>query len=541
LSTSEPLLNSRDGGKGPFVRWLEDLGLRDFVRRYSISKLIEWKWLVPQHSIRLPDQFFTSWTDYPYRCDESHVTANNVNHLLWDSEWFIDKQEEPHWFLHPFCRPDDEAGRVLRASPGAVERADDSLLHGNGRKIVPYAHFFYHWQGYALVDVIRFADCNVSLLNTPHIEEEAAGILKVAERMKRIDATDILRLPNRWGGHSEPMTWLSHYRALRNALSRFEPEELEMRRRGARLLASHLGITEEKLETAIRDRFLVLAQQWHWGDDPASKWTIPAWPELQKDILLAVEWLCSFSGQTLDFYLDKWRHKHWGEGSFRELRKVLPLESFSARDDFVKLAPMYLKPYNDAVPANQALTEESLKERVDRLRTTNYPFGSLLRAFRQLHEALTFRANDWKKLDLRERRPVDYYLLLAIRVEAVLRYSLQESGALSSMADSELSLKGYILRQAKKLELSDQALDHFQRAERRYTNLRAAPPSPIAEVMSLTSDLDAKEHYLVQAFLCSVLARNYFAHHYYLDGELLRSKESQFLLGGILVTALCLP
>lgn len=63
----------------------------------------------------------------------------------------------------------------------------------------------------------------------------------------------------------------------------------------------------------------------------------------------------------------------------------------------------------------------------------------------------------------------------------------------------------------------------------------------IADVMNMTSDLIPKEHYLVQAFLCSVLARNYFAHHYYLDSELLRSKESQFLLAGILATALCLP
>lgn len=464
MSTSEPLLSARDGGEGPFVRWLEDLGLRDFVRRYPISKLIEWKWLVPQHSIRLPDEFFTSWKDYPYGRDEQHARTHNLHHLLWDSQWFIDKEEEPYWFLHPFFRPDDDAGRLLRASPGAAERDDDSLLHENGRKIIPYARFFFHWQGYALVDVVRFADCHVSLFNTPRIEAEAAGIMRVAERMKQIDATDILRLPNRWGGHSEPMTWLSHYRALRDAFSGFEAGELETRRKGARLLATHLGVTEETLEVAIRNRFLVLADQWHWGDEPASKWTAAAWSELQKDILLAVEWLCSLNGRTLDFYLDHWRHKHWGGGSYRELRKVLPLDSFRTRDDFLELAPMYLKSYNDAVPASQAFTQESLKEVVDRLRTTNYPFGILLHAFRQLHDALSFRANEMKRLDLRERRPLDYYLLLAIRVEAVLRYSLKESGVLSSLDDVELSLKGYILRLARKLELSDQALEHFKRS-----------------------------------------------------------------------------
>lgn len=539
MGTSEPLLNSRDGADGPFVRWLEDLGLRDFIRRYPISRLIEWKWLVPQHSIRFPEDFFNSWKDYPYGGDEEHGRRHRLHHLLWDSEWFID-EHEPYWFLHPFFRPGDEAGRLLRESPQITERPEDVLTHENGRKIVPYAHFFFHWQGYALSDVIRFADCRVSLFNTPRIEQEAAGIVRIAERMKEIDPADILRTPKRWGGHAEPMTWLSHYRALRGAISGLDPGDRDRRRRGARLLAAHLQLTEDRLEAAIRDRLLVLADQWHWTGEPDSKWTAKAWPELQKDILLAVEWLCTLNGRTLDFYLDAWRHKHFGHGPYMELRKVLPFDSFRARDEFLELAPLYLEIYNKAVPSGEAFTQDFLKETVDRLRTTNYPFGGFLHAFGQLHDALTFHANDLKKLDLRARRPLDYYLLLAVRAETVLRYSLESSGTLSAMRASELDLKGYILTLARKLGLSDEALDQFRKSASRYTRLHAMPPNPMAEVMNMTLNLPPKEQYLVQAFLCSVLARNYFAHHYYLDEQLLNSKESQFSFGGILTTVLCL-
>jgi hypothetical protein len=56
--------------------------------------------------------------------------------------------------------------------------------------------------------------------------------------------------------------------------------------------------------------------------------------------------------------------------------------------------------------------------------------------------------------------------------------------------------------------------------------------------MKMKPGLDREGHYLMQAFLCSVLARNYFAHHYYLDDTLRRSEESGFLLAGMIVTVL---
>lgn len=114
MGTSEPLLIARDRGEGPFHRWLEILGLRDFVRRYPLSKLIAWGWIVPQATIRFPDEFFLGWKDFPYGTDEKHAAEYRVFHLLWDSEWWIDSEDEPDWFLHPLFRADDEAGRLLR-------------------------------------------------------------------------------------------------------------------------------------------------------------------------------------------------------------------------------------------------------------------------------------------------------------------------------------------------------------------------------------------------------------------------------------------
>jgi hypothetical protein len=535
-----PLLVSRDSGDGPFDRWLEVLDIRDFVRRYSLEKLIEWRWLVPQFSVRFPVQFFHDWKNYPYGGDNEHADRYRSLHILWDSEWFVDAEDGPNWFLHPFFREDDAEGRILREGSPLSEIPEATLKLGNGRTVVPFAHYFFHWQAYALADVVSSADCGVSLFATPDIETEAALIAELGQRLKNRRPQDILRMPNRWGGHAEPMTWLSHYRALRSAVSvpaLDDERERQIRRRGARLLATHLSITEEKLEHAIENNLLVLAQQWYFAGKPRSRWTEAAWPELQKDILLAVEWLCTLNGRTIEFYFDKWRHQHFGEGDWRELRKALPFEWFSARDEFIELAPIYLKLYNDTFP-DCPYTEQRLKDSVDRLRATNYPFGSLLRAFYELHNALTYRAKDALAIDVRDRRPLDYYLLLAIRVEGVLRQSLELDGALLTMPDSELGLSGYIRSLGKKAGVSNMALEHFRSCEKIYTRLKDTPPDPIADIIQMKSGLSAQEHYLVQAFLCCVLARNYFAHHYYLDRILLRAPESGFLLGGLLVTAL---
>jgi hypothetical protein len=56
----------------------------------------------------------------------------------------------------------------------------------------------------------------------------------------------------------------------------------------------------------------------------------------------------------------------------------------------------------------------------------------------------------------------------------------------------------------------------------------------------IATSLTGLDQYLLHAFLCTCLARNYFAHHHYLDDDLMRTKESAFMIGGILVTMLVL-
>jgi hypothetical protein len=535
-----PLLTAQQGREGTFVKWLEDLGLRDFLHRYPLAQLVEWGWLVPQYRVTFPTEYFEAWRNFP-ECGSSGNAGFDAFSLLWNSSWRADDDNEPLWFLHPFFRTDDIAGRLLRGQVHPMQ-IPAAFVHANGQTIIPYVDYFLHWQGYALIDVIRFADCIEPILNTPDVEERAQGIVRIAESAKEWKPQDVLTTPKRWGGLVELMTWLSHYRTFREAL--FIPEsELEkersMRREGAKQLAAHLGISAEMLAQAIKEKLLVLAQEWRWANERHCVWTLRAYPYLQSDIFVAMEWLCYLSDKMLDYYLDKWQYDTRGQREWAELHKVLEYEFFTDRQYFLNHAPLYLETYNALLPEAEQLNGDYFKQLVDKLRINNYPFASFQGAYRQLHEELSTRVDHKGGLDFRELRPLDYYSLLAIRAEGCLHFAMGQDGSLASIKPKEQGLKKYIECLANRRGISDDALLCFK-DKVKATQLHTMPRNPIGEIMTMSTGLSVKEHYLVQAFLCCELARNYFAHHHYLDDELMRTKESGFMLAGILATVLYL-
>jgi hypothetical protein len=538
-----PLLRVRQGNEGTFVKWLEELGLKDFLNRYPIPKLIEWGWLVPQYRHSFPPEEFES---EPEAAAWQEERRSDPLDRLWDSEWFIYSTDEPLWFLHPFFRPDDPGGLMLRndGKLWSTTEVPMSFTTENGEKITPYVDYFFHWQGYALLDVIRFSDCIQPILNTPEASLTAQGIVRIVERVKGWDPRGVLSAPRRWGGLHQLMTWLSHYRAFRDALDIWEtnhPDDVETRRRGTLELADYFGITADVLRISIKNNLLVLAEEWQHAPARKNVWIDPAWPMLQTDVYLAVRWLCILDGKKFVHYLDLWSYppSRQSDGS-AELAEVLPFEFYKDRVNFFRNAVSYLETYNAIAVEGKRLQGENLKRIVDSLLEKNYPFGSFLRSFSEMHTCLTYNFGDAGKIDFKEREPLDYYALVAIRAEGCLMYPLLESKEIDGGENPLKGLEDYILHHAQKRQLSAQAISIFN-ANKHGTKLHQRPNDAITRIINLQAgQLTAHEKYLVQAFFCCVLARNYFAHHFYDDKKLNKDKESGFLLGGILVTVLYL-
>lgn len=546
MSIRGPLLTVRQGKEGTFVSWLGELGLKEFLQQYPITKLVEWGWLVPQYRYSFPPAEFENESESSVVHFPSLPIVDPLEQL-WEPDWCIKSMEEPLWFLHPLFRPENSAGKMLRNDgvPWDAIPIPSAFTKNDGEIICPYADYFFHWQGYALIDIIRASDCIKPILNTPDVKDRAQGIVRIAERLDGRNLRDILTAPQPWDGLARPMTWISHYRAFRDALDAWnlgQTSDPEIHSRGCHELATHLGINPDALSTFIKDDLLRLADQWIRTKGREKLWTNPAWTCLQEDIYLALEWLCYLADKTLDDYLEGWsRPSDRQYNGTAELIKVLPFDFFSDRYYFLDMVPHYLKPFNEALADNEKLVGNRLKLAVDNLRSTNYPFGGFLSSFRQLHDEMTFKSADFGKLDFRNRRPLDFYSLLAVRAEGCLMFALRESGNLAAINPEKRQLQRYIWQLAEKKGLSPNAVKFFRSEEaQKRVQLYYEPNTPIHEVMNWTPAVGPRELRLLQAFLCCVLARNYFAHHHYLDKELLRSEESAFMLGGIILTILFL-
>lgn len=528
----------RQGNEGEFLSWLEKLGLKDFLRHYPVRRLVEWGWLRPQSRVIFPESFFLEEEEPPSFGGHRRSDLKGEQ-LLWDSSWFVGERE-PLWFLDPFFRPGDKEGQVLfgKDSAGALSAVPESFMHPDGVEVIPFVDYFFHWQAYALLDVIRYADRFGPVLVAPNLHERLAFIesccVEIHDYWK---PEEILVLPSRWGGLAESMTWLSHYRSYKEAFA-FHAQVDGLFCQGALELAQFLGVTDEKLANAIKEKMLVLAQDWRRENDWYSPWIRDAYPYLQADIYDAVEWLCLLSGKTLEFYLDLWSYDTLGQRQWAELHAVLKFDFYSKRNSFLKVAPKYFQMYCKEFAEWAGYSGEKFVALVDRLRWNNEPFDSFIHAFWQMHEEMTFRLEPTDRLGFRDRRPLDEYLILALRAEQCLMYAIEKDAGSEGQPQS---LQGYIVQLASR-RLGQKAIEQLKKKFyiEKITKLHNVEKLPVAAIMVMDTGLPSHEEYLVKAFLCCDVARNNFAHHYRFDKEVRKSKESGYMLTGVLVTMLYL-
>ncbi|OAH99729.1 hypothetical protein [Methylomonas methanica] len=351
----DTLLSIQPNQKGSFVSWLEELGLKDLISHYSLPKLLEWGWLVPQYRVTFPTEYFEEPTPETIFNAVDHSKNNDLYDRLlgFGESWQIVNTEDIHWFLHPFCRPVSDYNNLLNKTDSSV---------------TPNVYYFFHWQAYALIDVMRTASMgDFPILNTPNVAEDVKRIANC-----KIRPSDALIQPYRWGGLAKPMTWISHYRAFRDALPCKTYRPCPLHKQGAEALAEYLEIDAEILENVIKEQLLEkLASSWLKKNYDCEEWALQAWPYFQKDIFFAMEWLCTLNGKSFSHYFKIWQFSQNRE-VWPPLHKVLPFEYFEDRQYFLSTVPKYKYFYEGILPK-----DEKLDQLVTSLQQTNYPFDSI--------------------------------------------------------------------------------------------------------------------------------------------------------------------
>lgn len=544
------LLCAHEGKSGHFVRWLEKLGLADFLREYPLATLVDWGWVVPQYRVPFPRRFFEEWEDYPFYPWEPPADLNAYA-VLWGYSWDLEPEDNPLWFLDPVFHPDDPAGTLLRQYDfrSKAPSIPETFQHARGITITPFVDYFYRWQGYALVDLIRHSDNIQRVYSTPDVVQRAEGTLRIAKHVIA-NLPDwpkaILSAPNRWGGLAPVFTWLDHYKAFQDALhcqyNLNEGKRHDLHVKGSKALADYLGLTSDMLATGIKDHLLLLAQEWMSLNERFGRgcvWTMRALPHLRADIQRGMVWLIALTGKTFAEYDAEWRRPFMGNWGWAPLDEALPYDWVRHQKKFVSLVPHYLKRFNEVVGKETCYEGESLGQLVQRLQQENHAFGGFLSAFHELHDHLSHRPFDKHGLDFRHRRPLDHFALLAIHAEGCLRRELDQLNLLEQIPNEYQGLSRYIRELAQVRRISVRAIGSFS-SNKGIADLKTDRNDPIGRIMSLETKLPKKEHHIVHAFLSCLLARNYFAHHNFLDNELLFTNRAEFMLTGILLTVLLL-
>jgi hypothetical protein len=546
------LLTAYPDGKGGFVKWLESLGLKEFLNIYPLSTLIEWGWVVPQYRVIFPNEVFGILIDR-YR-DQSSITTGMTEYAtLWDYSWAIDPEDTQLWFLDDAFRGHDPLGALMKQFRHEADNHSlpDPVDTENSGPLRPYVDYFFRWQGYALVDLIRASDCIMPIYQTPDIISRASGIMRIAEHCQQIETTadwprGLLTSPNRWAGREKLMTALDHFRSFRGALGAVHDQDssefTRLEKKGARELGIHFGFTEHSLATDIKERLLPLAEEWMKANkkiDGRAHWTQQAWPNLRADVQLAMGWLIRLGDKSFMDYVDEWEKPYMGNVGWAPLDEVLPYEFLLHQKKFAQMAPHYLKGYNKVASKRMQLPEEKIATLCRRLQRRNSAFVGFASAFFDLHEELRYNSFDEVGLDFRMLRPLDHYAMVAIRAESCLREELRRLGLLDSLPSQKQTLAIYIENLSKHRGLNSKIIGTFM-TKRDLADLKDDRENPIGRIQSLETSLSVREHKLTQAFLCCTLARNYFAHHDFLDHELLHTSRSEFLMQGIILTVLTL-
>jgi hypothetical protein len=253
-----------------------------------------------------------------------------------------------------------------------------------------------------------------------------------------------------------------------------------------------------------------------------------------------MEWLCILSGNTIDYYYDKWSPTDRQPRPELPLTEALPLDFRSAEDYFLGhfLSVRRTTPY-DVVPPPARLDDAAVKTLVRTLRKKSWLFTDWLMTYKSFHEGLGGPPS-WDWAGTSDQRLLHDLTLLPILTEKILLDVTSTTSTIGAAPEFRDLVKDTTRRlEAVKPEFAGAwqlASAHWQT----HTLLKSFPPDPFGTLRALAVGGQPVPAALAKALLFFGLSRNYFAHHFYKHHQLVGTAEGGSLMAGIITTTLYL-
>jgi hypothetical protein len=489
---------------------------------------VRFGWLKPILRIRIPDEFFLAWKNYPvfqFENPEDFAEFEWVLRLYGISNpqfryggWGESKPPKD-WYVHPLDdRRHPGIEEILRhqIDASAGQKEPPALTHPSGCTILPWIDLFAYWQAYHVAELLQALPLSKPILNLPDAVDRIKWMADQHELLKKLSDAWISAIDSRWTKRAPVFEWLGRYRTALGYWvgSGLDADCIEA---AGKQIATVAQLDRDRIQVEIRDCLLVLWEdfEWRYKDNP-----IPASVRelLRQDVLRAVEFLVAVSGVALDPDDPFWEPRDRQPREWARLSEVLPFENQVARRSFWERAPFYLERLNEVLPEPDRLTKARIESITKASWLTSPAFQRFCLAFERLHQQFGEGTSSRRRLDLRTSTPVDYLLLCALFTEKLLleRY-LKGRPPGTQAPDFNPLVRDVANRLARHFSIPDLsaripwklAILHDLPAQKHnpFSTGRNLPRTSLAEALSAM-------------FFDFLVTRNYAAHHDCIDDEI---------------------
>lgn len=445
--------------------------------------------------VKLPEEFFKSWKNYPSSGDNFDCMNEDLNSVFYfDWDLLSTDSFEIKDLVHPY---DSNLKQSFVEKYKETNQIDsvEKVKHENGRFFYPCEMYLAHWRAYVLIETI--VECKF-------IEK-----YKTAVDGKKLFLEKFIKINEEW---------TKKYKSTLDIVSTYKTVSARLGHENSNVnfhkdLLDFLNINVQDIEVTIENLLRIYKK--FEGINKSKKITDfdNALNLLQQDIYLMVEWLEYLGVQRANIY-KKWSYEKFSNENWVELSEVLPRMEIVENSTLVNFSQYYLDPLVFNWMKRNHFEIENLIKDLSTLETSKV----WIRTFSRLHKEIQ---TNKRLINFDFPLIIDSLLILTIRTEAILRERLGElCGETKDLMDVVNKLGDFANDQDKRVFINVKSL---QDQNNKLTRLEDKPENIFGLIETATlpnNNLSESRKYFIKSILMFITARNYFAHHSYKDSEI---------------------
>lgn len=524
-----------------FGKHLEDIGVR-LPSNISLQTLVRRGWFRPRLRVAIPERALRSWSTFP----SYPMTGHHACPV--EDKWGLDvwlaatclipraeRAVEKYW-MHWLDDADDtttSSARKHAVEPTDANGEPQPIQHENGRCILPWIDFYADWQAYHLAELVRLARFTVDGVTTSFeaCSEHARNHAQDFDERAR-------KLAQGWEARGLFLDQVAAYRTIMSFCIGRESFKPDLRA-GVRSWAAQRGIDGQSVRVGIRDTLLRLWDRWNC-ESPVSGPSLLR--RLQQDIQYATRLLEDLTGDPIDPFDSFWQWPGRDRLEWAQLIDALPYEEWRARQEFPGQSVSYQRSFPSCLQSSDVETAQALT----RHWSTCRPLRRFVLAWFRLHRELRGRGKDLPaESTITADELIEQYNLIGLHTERLLRDvgATDTNSPLHKQATSTRVMRDAAQRSLRSIgaavTVTDQSIDTLLGTR---TKLHNMPDllSQICQPADVASGNNDADH-VIAAHVNALIARNYAAHHDYVDHELVYpSSDDSKPHPGFLLVSSCL-